>query len=103
MAFPCTKCGACCLKVRHVKPLLDLGWVGDDGVCSQYDRQKRLCQIYDERPMVCRIDEGRPVIFNREMWLEANLKACDVLHLELYGESREQSGECSHTLPFDKE
>lgn len=96
MAFPCTRCGCCCLSVDGVLPLMALGWVGFDGACIKYDRQRRECSVYAERPMVCRIDEGRPAEFSPEEWEGKNLAACDYLHLKMYSVPRESSGVCAH-------
>ena len=75
-----------------------MGWVGEDGVCTQYDQNTKKCKVYDTRPHVCNIDKGRPITFSPEDWTAMNLEACDALHLSMYGEAREETGECRHTV-----
>lgn len=84
--FNCTKCGLCC---QHVD-LTGLNLEHVNGVCVQYDPEKKECKIYDRRPIVCQIDEGWEFFFKgqmtREEFYELNLKACkqlQELHREL--------------------
>lgn len=82
--FPCVACGACCMDVRHVPELLERGWVGPDGICTQLDLETNKCRSYAERPTICRVDDIRPPLMNPETWRRLNLLACDALHRKVY-------------------
>ena len=52
MKFPCTKCGACCMKAG------ELGFMPakEDGSCIHLNKDN-MCDIYDERPDICSIEK----------------------------------------------
>ena len=52
MDFPCTKCGACCMKAG------ELGFMPskEDGSCIHLN-EDNICDIYDTRPDICRIEK----------------------------------------------
>lgn len=89
MTFPCTRCGACCRSLMHVEGLahLDRG----DGACVYLTGEpggEHGCEVYADRPELCRVDELRPEAVSLGWWYEANARACDVLHLRVYGQPR---------------
>ena len=45
MDFPCTKCGACCRRVRC------------EMLCDN------LCMVYDKRPLICNIDDAVSLLY----------------------------------------
>ncbi len=61
-----SNCGACCNLTPEDRPDLAeylskeeldtyMSMVGEDGWCTNYDRNTRKCQIYEQRPRFCRV------------------------------------------------
>ena len=80
MSFPCSRCGACCKNLHHIKPLASFH--SGDGICNYYS-ESLGCRIYQHRPLLCRIDEGYEVLFSRlldkKSYYEKNARACNLL------------------------
>lgn len=82
LAFPCSKCGACC---RHLKLFgKAYAWLldGDTGMCRYFDPQKNLCSIYPIRPVICNMDIGYRLFFShmpQEEFIAKNREACHKL------------------------
>ena len=83
MQFPCTSCGVCCLDIRHIPDLVELGFPDETGRCRHLEGKQ--CGIYAERPTACRIDEMKPTTVGEETWHLINMVACDHLHRKHYG------------------
>lgn len=57
MGFPCTGCGACCLRVDRVQEFVAIypEFIGKGGRCVNLQDDMR-CAIYEDRPLLCRVD-----------------------------------------------
>ncbi len=79
MTFPCTSCGACCKRVKHLDPYWPLR---ADDACY-FLNPDNTCAIYDARPEVCRVEEmGRRFAYTQTEWFNVNAVACNQLQLE---------------------
>ena len=80
MSFPCTKCGQCCINIKHIEPLA--AYHSGDGVCVFYSFENG-CEVYETRPDVCRIDEGYHLFFSKQLsqsdYIIKNADACNQL------------------------
>lgn len=89
MTFPCSRCGACCRSIGAIPALADLD--RGDGACVHLVGEpgsEHGCEIYETRPALCRVDQLRPEALSLAWWYEANGRACDALHLSVYGQPR---------------
>ena len=81
MKFKCDMCGLCCQNVR--KSFLQVNFDRGDGVCKNFDDEKKLCKIYKNRPLVCNVDayyeKFLSKIISREDFYKMNYKVCEKL------------------------
>lgn len=82
MAFPCTKCGACCRHLRLFGPAY--AWLTDDesGMCRYFNPKTNLCSVYALRPLICNLEIGHAIYFRHMSWedfVAKNLAACELL------------------------
>lgn len=87
MAYPCTKCGACCRRIDQVvlgatgvpevlEDALKFPYEWDDtGRCSQLSATNE-CMVYETRPRICRVEEMLAIT---GITLEDNIKVCNML------------------------
>lgn len=74
----CTSCGACCRRVRNIRP----DWpTRPDGACVHLNPDNS-CAIYETRPKICRVDASRPSTVTEAEWNALNAKACNEMQLE---------------------
>ena len=87
--FPCSKCGACCRRAGNVPESLGGGVIEPDenGVCKHL-LPDNSCAVYETRPRICRVDLLKPASMRTKDWHAINLRACDELHLSVYGSPR---------------
>lgn len=83
MGFACSKCGACCQRAGAVPEMRN--YAREDGSCM-YLTSDNECSIYAHRPDICRVDKMRPAGMRTERWYALNHKACEQLHLRIYGQ-----------------
>lgn len=78
--FPCTKCGACCRRVRTVDP----NWpVKADGKSCIHLQDDNTCGIYETRPPICRIEDvGRALGLSEGKHFLLSMLACNKMQVE---------------------
>lgn len=86
-AFPCTKCGACCMRAGFLLEIVKLGYAKYGGPCK-YLTPNMECAIYETRPLVCRINDNKPKGVTRKAWYRSNEDACNKLHLLVFNTER---------------
>lgn len=82
MAFPCTKCGACCRRVGMYFP--NWQWLKDDGKTCAKLADDGTCTIYADRPKECRIDTLAEEwgVTDMHSWYQWHADKCNEAQLE---------------------